>query len=273
MNEFERLQAMVQGQYLPTGSIIHRLDPRARLLGVVLLLVGVTAATSLWGALAGLALAVCLLLLARVPLRYALRSLLAPLPFLLIIAALQVLFSPPAGEDWFTWGMLRINQAGLLLAIRLLLRFAALILLISLSAASISSAELTRALQALLQPLARLGLPVMDGVLALQVSLHFLPFLGEMAARIAKAQAARGAEWGSGTGGPLNRARQALPLILPVFLNALRKAETLADGMLSRAYGSQPQRTALVQLRFTPTDALALLLATLSALSIILIRI
>ena len=273
MNAFERLQTVVQGQYLPTGSVIHRLDPRARLLGLLLLLVGITAAPSLWGALAGLALAFILLLMARVPLGYAIRSLLAPLPFLLFIAALQVLFSPTGQTDWFARGILRVNAAGALLAGRLLLRFAALILLLSLSAACISSAELMRALQALLRPLARLGLPVTDGVLALQVSLHFLPFLGEVAARVAKAQAARGAEWGSGRGGPLSRARQALPLIVPIFLNALRKAETLADGMLSRAYGSQPQRTALVQLRFTPGDALALLLAALAAAGVFMIRI
>jgi energy-coupling factor transport system permease protein len=114
-------------------------------------------------------------------------------------------------------------------------------------------------LASLLRPLTALGLPTHAFVLMVQVSLRFLPLLAQEAERIAKAQASRGAEWGTGRGGLLRRARQALPLIVPLFLTALRRAERLAEAMEARGYHGGQGRTSMVTLRWRAADSVALL--------------
>jgi len=262
-NEFEFLRFVTIGQYLPTGSVIHRLDPRTRLIATVLFLAAITFTVQRWGL--GLALVTVLVTLglARIPLSYALRGLLPPLPFLLILGLLQVFFSPQANQSpaLFQAGPVAITGAGLWAGAALLLRFASLILGLSLASACLSTTEMVRGLEALLRPLTRLGLPTHEVVLVIQVTLRFLPFLAQAAERIAKAQASRGADWGTGRGGLLRRVRQALPLIVPLFLTGLRRAENLALAMEARGYsGGQGRRTSMVELHFHAADGLALAL-------------
>jgi energy-coupling factor transport system permease protein len=141
-----------------------------------------------------------------------------------------------------------------------------LVLGFSFSTQVISTSEMARGIESLLGPLERLRLPVHDGLMALVVAVRFLPFLAQSAERIAKAQAARGAEWAQGGGGtrnPLkalrNRARGLLPLLVPVFVTSLRRAETMAMAMDARGYASRARPTALMELRFGWRDALAVL--------------
>jgi energy-coupling factor transport system permease protein len=212
--------------------------------------------------------------LARVPLKYALRGLLPPLPFILFLALLQIflgiqgnatvpLASTNVGLELL--GLPPWLWSRILDALTLLMRFAALILGISLISFCISTTELIHGLTSLLTPLTRLGLPTHDFVLMIQVALHFLPLLAREAEHIAKAQASRGAEWGvkqrQGLGrGLLNlfkRVRHALPLLVPLFLTALRRAENLALAMEARGY-SAAKRTSIVTLRFQGADGIAL---------------
>lgn len=262
MSEFEFLRAFAGGHYLPTGSIIHRLDPRARLLaGTALLLT--LALTQRWrGLLVGLGAALVGLTLARISLRYALRGLLTPLPFIVILSLFQLFLAPhaPAAVPLWALGPVRIYAAGVGAAGLLILRFAALILLLSLWTFCLSSSELVRGLETLFRPLTALGLPTQDLVLAVQATLHFMPLLAREAERIAKAQASRGAEWGTGRGGLLRRARQMLPILLPLFLTALQRAETLALAMEARGYRGRG-RTSMVELRWRWADSVTLLVA------------
>lgn len=271
MHDFEFQRYVTVGQYLATGSPLHHLDPRTRLVSSAFLLVAITAAPHLSGL--GLALGITFLALiaARVPLGYALRGLLAPLPFILFLALLQILFgsSEDASPVWFTLGPLHISKVDLLTGSTIIVRFAALILLISLTSAIISTAELVHGLQALLRPLAVLGIPTQDIVLMTQVTLRFLPLLALEAERIAKAQASRGAEWGTGKTGILRRVRQALPLLVPLFLNSLQRAEALALAMEARGYHGGKGRTSMIELRFRVADATALVIA--SALGVLIV--
>lgn len=261
MSEFEYLRYVQVGLYLPTGSWIHRLDPRARMLGVLALLAGITLATHLEGLLLGLGIILVLLVSARIPLRYALRSLIPPLPFLLILVVLQFFFPPygASGEVLFQVGFVRITLGGITAGLALLVRFAGLILGISLASYTLSTSELIRGLETLLAPLTRIGLPIQDFVMMVQVMLRFLPFLAQAAERIAKAQASRGANWGTRSGSPLNRVRQAFPLLVPLFLNGLRRAEALALAMESRGYSNRAHHTSMLELHFRFRDALAIL--------------
>ncbi|MBN1878456.1 MAG: energy-coupling factor transporter transmembrane protein EcfT [Anaerolineae bacterium] len=268
MNDFEFLRFITIGQYLPTGSIIHRLDPRARLIVGGLWLIALTVAPHLTGiGVAAMALLIALIV-ARIPLDYALKGLLPPLPFILLLALLQVFFGPRnEGTMLWEWGLIHVSQTSLLNGLLLTTRFAALILCISLGSFCISTTQIVQGLESLLSPLTQLGLPVHDFVLIIQVALRFLPLLAQEAEYIAKSQAARGAEWGTRGGSPLRRARQAIPLLLPLFLTALHRAENLALAMEARGYaGSMAQgarqRTSMYPLQFKVQDGFAVLVGT-----------
>jgi len=273
VHDFEFQRYVTVGQYLATDSPLHHLDPRARLVSGALLLIAITAAPHLSGL--GLALVVVLLALvaARIPLSYALRGLVAPLPFILFLALLQILFGSPGNEfpAWFTLGPLHTSKMDLLIGSIIIVRFAALILLISLTSAIISTSELVHSLQALLRPLATLGIPTQDLVLMAQVTLRFLPLLALEAERIAKAQASRGAEWGVKKKGLANRIRQVVPMVLPLFITSLRRSENLALAMDARAYGVLDKRTSMTEPHFNWKDASAILIGITVSLAIFLV--
>jgi energy-coupling factor transport system permease protein len=249
MHDFEFLRFVTIGQYLPTGSIIHRLDPRARLLAGFLLLAAVTVAPHWIGLVMALIVLLVGLVIARIPLGYALKGLLPPLPFIVFLSVLQILFGPrgTAVAPLWVWGPVSVSAAGLLSGALLVLRFAVLILAISWLSFCISTTEIVHALDALLTPLTKIGLPT-----------HAFVLMAQEAERIAKSQASRGAEWGTGRGGLLRRARQALPLLVPLFLAGLQRAENLALAMEARGYQGGKGRTTMVELRFRWSDAVAL---------------
>ncbi len=272
MSNFEFQRFITIGQYLPTGSVIHRLDPRTRLVAGALLLGAITAIPHFAGL--GLLLLVILLALvvARVPLGYALKGLLPPLPFIVILALLQIFFGPQEDDVLLiAWRFVHISWADLRLGAMLISRFATLILALSLFSFCVSTRELVSGLDALLRPLTALGLPTHDVVLMVQVTLRFLPLLAREAERIAKSQASRGAEWGTGRGGLFKRTRQALPLLVPLFLTSLRRAENLALAMEARSYTGGQRRTSMTTLRFRAVDGVVILLVVAIAAAALLL--
>ena len=169
MSNFEFMQRMTFGQYLPTGSPLHSLDARARIVIFSVFLTAVTVVKGIPGLVLSLLLACIGLVLARVPLGYALKGLLPPLPFLAILAVIQVFMRSRGTETaLIQFWVLRVTMQGLLEGIVLLLRFAALVLWLSLSSFTLSISDLILGLNLLLRPLGRLGLPVDDLVLMVQ---------------------------------------------------------------------------------------------------------
>jgi ABC-type cobalt transport system, permease component CbiQ and related transporters len=260
MNQFEFLPLISIGQYFPTGSLLHRRDARARLLFFVTMILALTFSPSIYGVMIGLIVAVIGILISKVSLKYALKGLLVPLPFLLFIALLQVLFFSPILNTvvYFRWGIVHVTAAGLWAALLLVVRFVALILALSLMSFCLSTSEAITGLSRLLRPLDKIGVHTMDFVMIFQVAMRFLPLLAQSAERIAKAQASRGAEWGSGRGGLVAQVKRIVPLIVPLFLISLRRAEMMALAMDARAYGLNNQRTSLYELRFGWKDDLFL---------------
>jgi energy-coupling factor transport system permease protein len=155
------------------------------------------------------------------------------------------------------WSLV-ISTNDLAAGISLILRFSTYITVIGLATSTLSASEITRGSEAMLRPLAVLRFPVHDFVMVVQVTLRFFPLLAQTAERIAKAQASRGADWRV-TGNLLNRARQIIPMIIPLFVTSLRRAEHMALAMDARGYGSQPTRTSMVELHFRLRDGLLLL--------------
>lgn len=274
MHNFEFLRNVNIGQYLPVDSFLHRLDPRARILAYFFIIAAVTFSTSPAGL--GLALLVVLagLVIGRIPLLFAMRAVLPPLPFLLFLAVLQIFLAarPADALPVLQFGPVSLYSNGFVAAGMLLLRFAVLILGLGLSSYTLSTSEMIHGLEVLLKPLNRIGIPTHDLVMVVQVTVRFIPFLAQAAERIAKAQASRGAEWGTRKGGLFKRVRQVVPLIIPLFLTSLRRAETMALAMDARGYGSPIRRTSLVVMKFHLRDSLVVALALLIAVGILLFR-
>jgi energy-coupling factor transport system permease protein len=247
MSDFEYLSKISMGQYFPTQSVIHRLNPAFKLAAFSLLILVTTLCKPWQGLLLLLAATLALLLIGKISLKYALRGLLAPLPFILVLAVIQILIisyqnSPP---DWFSWHFLHVNNAGLLSGGVLCLRFFVLVLLLTLASASMSTLELVHGLDMLFKPLNKLGIPSGQAAMVIQIMLRFIPSLALNAEKIAKSQASRGAVWGDPKGNLLQKTRQMLPLLLPLFTVSLQQADALAEAMLARGYASRSSRTGL----------------------------
>lgn len=264
MQDLELMRNITIGQYLPTGSLVHRLDPRTKIAGFGLLIVAVVALRSPSALLAALVLVAGLTVLAGVPLAFALGGLRPALPILLVIAVLQLLFGwgELAGqhcEPLWSWWLLRISACSLLAVLGMLLRLAALVLLTSLLTMTSTISELTHGLESLLRPFQRLGVPAHELAMVFTIALRFVPTLAEQLEKLLKAQAARGADIRLGSN-PVQRTRQLLPVLIPMFVTTLRRAETLVEAMEARGYTGSQGRSHYIRLKLTYADPIALIL-------------
>ncbi len=258
MQNFELLRNVTIGQYIPTGSPIHRLDPRAKILAAGMLVLAVSFNGSIIANAVFLALVLGVTLVARISLRYMLRGLLLALPVIVFIFVMQALFlgwNEPAGAVYFQWGWVRITRNSMHLISISVLRIIAFIFLTSLVTMTSTTTELTHGVELLLEPLRRVGVPSHELALILTIALRFVPTLAEEVERIMKAQASRGAEFGvQRLWRPDRLARAYLPLLVPLFLSAFRRAEELVLAMEARCYVSGSGRTRYVVLRARPVD-------------------
>jgi energy-coupling factor transport system permease protein len=268
MSEFSSFRHITIGQYLPLASFVHSLDPRAKivmfalLVGVVAFADSYVAATLLLAALLGI------VHLSRTPLRYALQGLRPALPWIAIFATLQLLFyrsqygSEVCNTIW-SGGFVTITTCSLRQIGLMILRLLEFMILISLLTLTTTTAQLTHGLEKLLRPLERFRFPAHELALVFAISLRFAPTLAAELERIMKAQASRGADFGEqGRLRFIQRTRNLLPLMVPLFLSALRRAEDLTMAMEARGYTGGRGRTSFIQLRAVPGDYLALALVT-----------
>ncbi|HEY76257.1 MAG TPA: energy-coupling factor transporter transmembrane protein EcfT [Thermoflexia bacterium] len=251
------LDYLITAQTLPGSSPIRRLDPRTRLLGFAGLLVVFVAARRPLPAVLALTVTIALVALARVPLRFALGSVRSVAPWLALIAAVQVGFGVgdrPGCPPLWSWGP---SLCVLEFALLTLLRFLGILLLMGLLVWTTPIPDLVRAIEALAMPLDRLGLPAHQVAMVGVIGVRFLPTMALELERLRKAQAARGGDIGGGTGF-LSRVRRTLPLVVPLFILSLRRAERLAEAMEARAYGVGERRSHPLGLHFRPLDAVVL---------------
>ena len=246
------------GQLYPVDSRVHALDPRAKILAVAVLAVGLFLVGSLVGFLVvGAVLALCVGA-SRVPPRIFLAFLKPVFPIVVATALFQALFSRE-GEVLFAWGFVEVRDAGLRLAAFLALRILLLVGAAGLLTATTSPLALADGVEDLLSPLKKLRFPVHEVAMMMSIALRFIPTLADEAGRILKAQAARGANFSEG--GLLKRARAMLPVLVPLTVGAFRRADELAEAMESRGYRGSEGRTRYRELYFGPLDWLAPFLA------------
>jgi energy-coupling factor transport system permease protein len=261
MSQFELLRNVTIGQYIPTNSVVHRLDPRAKLLAAILLILTVSFSRTI---LAVAILFIATLLIAkisRVPIGYVLRGIVLGLPILALVFAIQFLFqgwTEPAGRVFFEWGWIRVTRYSLQLISVGMIRILCFIFITSLVTMTSTITELTHGVEKLLDPFRRFGVPSHEVALINMIALRFVPTFAEEMERVMKAQASRCADFDTNRKfwRPDKAAQAYLPLIVPLFINAFRRAEDLILAMEARCYIGGDGRTKFVVLKSSRRDYL-----------------
>ena len=248
------LKDITLGQYFPGDTVVHRLDPRTKLIVVVLYIIALFNAKG-WGAyLLLLAVTGICMAVSHISPRNIFKGL-KPMLFIIALTALLNIFytqGTPIREGWI------ITWEGLERAVKMMLRITLLIVGTFLLTYTTSPMALTDGLELLLKPLNRLKVPVHEITLMMSMALRFIPTLIEETDKIMSAQKARGADFE--TGNLIERAKALLPILVPVFVSAFRRADVLAIAMESRCYHGGEGRTRMKQLRFCTQDFVALIL-------------
>ena len=263
------LRDITLGQYYPVDSLVHRLDPRTKILLTVLFIIAVFMAGQLY--LYGFILAfLCLAVyLARLPARMIIRSI-RPMRILLVFTFVLNLFFGSGETALIRLGPVVIWQEGLLNALHFTLRLIFLVMGSSVLTLTTSPVTLTDGLERLASPLKIIRFPAHEMAMMMTIALRFIPTLIEEADKIMKAQTARGADFE--TGNLIARAKAMIPLLVPLFISAFRRAGDLAMAMEARCYRGGEGRTRLHKLAFTRRDLVAFLTMLLLYLAILLPR-
>ena len=250
------LKDITMGQYYPSDSVIHRLDPRTKIILTVMMIVAVFMVHGLVGYALILGFVYLASWLAKIPFKLLVRGL-RPLRFILILTfLLNLLFS--TGETMLIeWGIIKISMEGLSQAIHYSLRLMFLVVGTSMLTLTTSPVSLADGLEMLLSPLKKIRFPAHELAMMMTIALRFIPTLLEETDKIMKAQMARGADFESGN--LLQRAKAMVPLLVPLFVSAFRRAGDLAMAMEARCYHGGENRTRLRVLKVTKNDWMAVL--------------
>lgn len=241
------------GQYYTADSVIHRLDPRVKILGTLAYIISLFTFRDLAGYGVALLFFGLVLALSKVPLSYTVRGL-RPVFLLLVFTAFLNLFWT-GGEAFFQWGPLSLTWEGVEKMVYISLRLILLVLGASLMTLTTTPNLLTEGLESILRPLKILHVPVHELSMMMSIALRFIPILVEETNRIMKAQTARGADFTSG--GVLRRLRNMLPLFVPLFVSAIGRANDLALAMDARCYHGGEGRTKMHPLSYAGREVAA----------------
>lgn len=254
------LEKMIFGRFIPGQSFIHRLDPRSKLTFVMLFVLAVFLANNAvtYGILLGFTLLV--VLASRIRLYFLLNGL-KPILFLIIFTFLMHLFFTREGALLIDWKVFKIYEEGLRQGIFISLRFFVLVLITSILTLTTSPISITDGMEDLLNPLKRFKLPVHELALMMSIYLRFIPTLMDETDKILKAQLARGSDISSGT--MKERIRAVIPLLVPLFVSAFKRAEDLAVAMEVRGYRGGEGRTRYRQLKWDYRDTIAMVVLIL----------
>jgi len=247
---------IVFGQYYPTGSVVHRMDPRIKLLMVILYIVSVFFIQDyvMYGALFLFVIAVALF--SKVPIRILFRTVRTIIFLVLVTSVINLFFTQ--GETLLVhWKFIKIYKEGIERAIKLTLRLILLMLFPSLLTLTTTPMELTDAMESLMSPLKLIKVPVHAIALIMSIALRMIPILMEETNKIMLAQKARGADFD--TGGAIKKAKAMIPVLVPLFVGAFRRADELALAMDARCYSSVAKRTKYKVLHIGVKDIVATL--------------
>jgi len=264
------LKNITIGQFFPGNSVIHRMDPRTKLILVFAFVVGIFLVKSFWGyLLIGIyilfAIAIC-----KIPFRYMLKGLRPIFIIVLFTLVLNVLMTP--GEKLvFEWRRLKIYEEGIRMGFYFAVRLILLVLGSQILTLTTSPLALTDGLETLFKPLQRIGLPVHELAMMMTIALRFIPTLLNETDKIMKAQMSRGADFESGN--LISRAKSLVPVMVPLFISAFRRADDLALAMEARCYRGGEGRTRMKKLSFTSADLITTFVFILFVASIVMVQV
>lgn len=242
------------GQYYPAKSVIHRLDPRVKIICTLLFLVSLFVQRSILGYLIATIFLGMVVYTSRVPLKFILKGL-KPIIMLLLITVLFTLFLTREGEELFHFWVFRITDKGLNISVYTAIRLIYLIMGSSIMTFTTTPNALTDGIERVLHPLNKVKVPVHEVAMMMSIALRFIPILLEETDKIMKAQIARGADLESGN--MIQRVKAMIPVLVPLFVSAFRRANDLALAMEARCYRGGEGRTKMKPLVYRAKDYLA----------------
>jgi len=263
------LRDITLGQYFPGNSIIHRFDPRAKLIFILFFVAATFIANGPISYAAVMAVLILGIRLSTVRFSVFRRGL-KPILLIVLFTAVMNLFFTQSGDTLLSWGIFHITTGGVRQAVYMMLRIILLLLSTLLLTYTTSPLMLTDGLEYLMRPLKALKVPVHDFTMIMGIALRFIPTLIQETDKIISAQKARGADFESGN--IIRRAKSLVPILIPLFISAFRRAEELSIAMDCRCYTGSGQRTRLKELRFALRDILLLILGILLCAGITLLR-
>ncbi len=280
MEDFEFLRNVTVGQYLPSDSLVHRLDPRTKITVLLLMVSAITFNVSYTANIILLIVSFAYVVLADVPVGYILRGVKPAIPFIIFMSAMQLLFYggqfvPPnmPSVTLIKWSIVHVTTGSVQLVIISTLRFLQLMFLASLLTNTTTITKLTHGMESMMRPLARFGFPAHELSLVATIALRFVPIFGEQLEIVMKSQASRGAEIAAkGKLQFVQTARQVAVLVVPLFIDAFRRAEDLILAMGSRCYVGGKGRSHMIQLHFKPVDIVAMALNLVFAVVMLVFR-
>lgn len=241
------------GQYYPADSVIHKLDPRTKLVGTIGFIVSVFLFHTFVGYAVATIFLAGMILLSKVPVKFIFKGLKTIFMLLLITIFFNMILTP--GEVVWKLGFIKITKEGLVLAGTMAIRLVYLVIGSSIMTLTTTPNQLTDGLERLLRPLNKLHVPVHDIAMMMSIALRFIPILLEETDKIMKAQIARGADFESGN--LFKRAKAMVPLLVPLFISAFRRANDLAMAMEARCYRGGEGRTKMKPLIYHKRDYIA----------------
>lgn len=244
------------GQYYPAESLMHRLDPRVKLLGTIVFIIAMFSAKNVIAYLWATLFLGILIILSKVPLKFILKGLKAIIFILAFTMVINILFTP--GTIIFQFKFIRITKEGVLMAVKMAIRLIYLIIGSSLMTLTTTPNHLTDGLEKALGPLNKIKLPVHEIAMMMSIALRFIPILLEELDKIMKAQQARCADFESGN--IFKKAKSLVPVLVPLFISSFRRANDLALAMEARCYRGGQGRTKMKPLHYEKRDYTAYLL-------------
>ncbi len=238
------------GQYYQTDSIVHRLDPRVKIVATLVFICSLFVVEQAAGYVAAVLFLAAVIRASHVPFRFMMRGMRAIL-FLLLITFFFNLFLTP-GEAVFSLWKLTVTEEGITLAVKMAVRLSLLIIGSSVMTLTTTPNNLTDGLEKLLRPLQRFRVPVHEVAMMMSIALRFIPILLEETDKIMKAQMARGASFDEGN--LIQKAKSMVPLLVPLFISAFRRANDLAMAMEARCYRGGEGRTKMKPLHYEKRD-------------------
>lgn len=258
------MEKMIFGRYIPGDSFVHKLDPRAKLVFVFAFIIVVFLANNIVTYSLLLAFTLFVILMSRIRLYFLINGLKPVIILMVFTFLLHVLFTRE-GDLLLDWGFLKVYEEGLKQGIFISVRFLVLVFITSILTLTTSPISITDGIETLLNPLKKIKLPVHELALMMSISLRFIPTLMDETDKIMKAQMARGSDLSAG---PIkDRLKAVVPLLVPLFVSAFKRAEDLATAMEVRGYRGGEGRTRYRQLKWNFRDTFSLLvLAAMAAL-------